>query len=97
MFELYLAALIHSIGLIFFGHFELYTPRKKMVSKVIFIHATTAALVLTVGRPWSLVWVVGIFLLGLVGHIAIMKKYGIHPLTAEPKAKYHALRGWEVA
>jgi hypothetical protein len=97
MFELYLAALIHSIGLILFGHFELYTPRKKMFAKVVFIHATTAILAFTVGRPWSLAYVIGVFLLGVVGHVALMRKYGIHPLTAEPKAKYYALRGWEVA
>ena len=36
-------------------------------------------------------------LLLLVGaiHVWWLPKHGIHPLTAEPKDKYYALRGWK--
>jgi hypothetical protein len=96
-FDLYLAAMIHLLGAIIFKRFEERTPMHKSLRKVVFIHGIAAVLVFTVGRPWSLIWIFGMFGLGLVFHFWWANKHHIHPVTAEPRAEYYALRGWEMS
>ncbi|HXE89636.1 MAG TPA: hypothetical protein VNK82_01595 [Terriglobales bacterium] len=47
------------------------------------------------GPPWSWLWLVAMAAIGLSVHFWWTRKHGIHPLTAEPKEKYYALRGWK--
>ena len=94
MIDLYLTALLHSIGLTLFGVFEERTPRRKRLLKLVLINAITALLVFTVGRPWSLIWVLGSFALATSFHVGWALKNHIHPLTAEPRERYYQLRGW---
>ena len=54
----------------------------------------TAAVSLVFGHPWSLILIVGAFALSITVHVWWTLSYGIHPLTAEPRDKYYALRGW---
>jgi hypothetical protein len=49
----------------------------------------------TAGRPWTFVWIAFLPSLGLTVHLLWCRKHGIHPLTAEPREKYYALRGWK--
>ena len=55
---------------------------------------SSALLSATVGRPWSLLWAGGLFSAGLIFHFWWTLSHGVHPLTAEPRDKYYALRGW---
>ena len=93
-FDLFLMAALHLIGHIIFGVFEERTAIKHKLFKVAFLLGITALISATVGHPWSLVWIVGMFALGISFHLWWTLSHGIHPLTAEPRAKYYALRGW---
>ena len=92
--DLYLGALLHGLGMIVFKRFEERTPLSKSLRKFISIHGITALLVFTVGRPWSLIWIIGMFGVGLVFHFWWTRKNHIHPLTAQPQDRYYQLRGW---
>ncbi len=97
MFEdLFIASTMHLIGHIFFGQFEERTSKLRKLTKVAFLLGITALLSSTVGRPWSLLWVVGMFSIGMTFHVWWTIKHGINPWTAEPREKYYALRGWKV-
>lgn len=95
-FDLWTAAGLHLLGAMAFARFEVFTPFSKKLRKVLFLQGVTALLALTVGRPWSILWVVGMMTVGMVFHLWWTRKHGIHPLTAEPRAKYYALRGWSL-
>jgi formate-dependent nitrite reductase membrane component NrfD len=94
--DLYIAAMLHLFGAVIFKRFEERTPLRKSVFKLVFIHGVTALLAFTVGRPWTLVWIIFMFGLGLTFHFGWTLKHHIHPVTAEPRAEYYALRGWEM-
>jgi hypothetical protein len=93
--DLYVAALAHLLGHIVFGHFEAQTAIARKLTKVAFLQGITALLSYYFGH-WSLLWVVGMYVLGLTFHFWWTRKHGINPLSAEPKAKYYALRGWSM-
>lgn len=95
-FDLYLAALLHLLGSLVFGHFERHTPMTRKLMKVVMIQGITVLLIATVGRPWSILWVLGMFGLGTTFHFWWTHAHNIHPITAEPKARYYALRGWSL-
>lgn len=94
-FDLFLAAALHLVGHAIFGVFEVHTPVKRKLSKIVFLLGGTALISATLGQPWSLVWILGLFTLGVGFHLWWTLSHGIHPLTAEPRTKYYALRGWE--
>jgi hypothetical protein len=81
-------------GLIIFGHFEERTPVWRRLLKHSMVLAITYGLYVGVGRPWSWLWLVFAVVLGLTVHFWWTRKHGIHPLTAEPRERYYALRGW---
>src|SRR5688572_19079598 len=92
--DLALGAALYTAGFLFFGHFERYTNLKRRIGKIVFFFGVLALISATVGRPWSLVWLFGMFGVGVAFHFWWTLTHGVHPLTAEPKAKYYALRGW---
>lgn len=94
MVDLYVGALLYGLGAIVFKRFEERTPLSKSLRKYLVFHAIAAVLVFTVGRPWSLIWIVGMFGVGLAFHFWWTLKHHIHPLTAEPRERYYRLRGW---
>jgi hypothetical protein len=84
---------ILGLGTLFFRNFQGETPIAVTVKKWVVYFALVLVLSLIVGRPWSLVWTLSpVF--GLVVHCIWCFRHGIHPLTAEPRDKYYALRGW---
>lgn len=96
MFEdLFIACAMLLAGIAFFGHFETYTHPARKVVKWTFTLGIVALLSNAVGH-WSLLFMLGLMLLGLTFHFWWCGKHGIHPLTAEPRAKYFALRGWKL-
>src|SRR5512133_2321868 len=52
----------------------------------------TGVLGVTVGRPWTLIWVLGLPTVGAVFHVIWCLRHGINPLTAEPRDRYEQLR-----
>ncbi len=93
-FELFLVTAIFSVGGIFFGHFEQKTPAWRRLLKLAIITGGTALLSATVGRPWVFIWIVGFPAAGVSVHVWWTRKHGIGVMSAEPKDKYYALRGW---
>lgn len=94
-FELFLAAALMAFGTITFKRFEERTPPLRGVIKLVVILLLTAAITYFFGSTWGIVWVVGVFGLGLIFHFWWSFAHGIHPFTAEPRAKYYQLRGWQ--
>lgn len=93
---LFLVCLLYVFGTIFFGHFEIHTPKRRKVAKVLFTLGLVALVVNYAGGGWALALVLFMFALGLGFHFVWCYRNGIHPLTAEPHEKYYALRGWKL-
>jgi len=92
--DIALVAVIHTIGGIFFGHFEVHTPKWRKVAKVIAVLAVTAAISTKFGHTGVYI-TLGAMILGVVYiHGIWLPKHGINGWTGEPKDKYYALRGW---
>ena len=89
--DLVVGLVLWLIGFGIFGRF--IAPRWKVFGKLIFYLAVTLGLSLLVGH-WSLIWIIGHPLLGVVGHVWWCKKNGIHWLTCTPREKYLSLRPW---
>lgn len=92
--ELFIAATLMAVGSILFKRFEERTPPQRGLMKLVFLLVTTGLITFFVGSVWGFLWTVGMFALGMTFHFWWTLKHGIHPLTAEPRAKYYALRGW---
>ena len=94
-FDVALVLFIFAIGSIFFGHFEVRTPKRKKVAKIIFF--TTLAALLSAafghGAVFAMLGLVAVFVVFV--HAWYLPKHGINGLTGEPKEKYYALRGWK--
>ncbi|OLE23648.1 MAG: hypothetical protein AUG44_21600 [Actinobacteria bacterium 13_1_20CM_3_71_11] len=54
--------------------------------------AVTGLLGATVGRPWTLLWILGLPVAGATFHVVWCVKHQINPLTAEPRDRYEQLR-----
>jgi hypothetical protein len=78
-----------------FGHFEAKAPVWTRMTRWLVYLAILGAIALTVGRPWTWVWIVGLPLLGATFHVMWCVKHQINPLTAEPRDRYYQLRGWQ--
>ncbi|NJM42667.1 MAG: hypothetical protein HC853_18975 [Anaerolineae bacterium] len=88
---------IYSVGSILFGQFETQTPRWKKLVKLVMFGGITVLIYATVGRPWSLLWLVLPMLAVAYIHAVWLPKHGINGWTAEPRDKYFALRGWKTS
>ncbi len=75
-----------------FGRFEDVRPTWTRVLRWLIYLAVTGLLGVTVGRPWTLVWVIGFPLTGALVHFVWCWRHGINPFTAEPREKYEQLR-----
>ena len=89
-------ASLFAVGNILFGHFEERTPKWRRVLKFFLMTGFVALISATAGRAWSIAFVGTLLGLVLVIHGWWLPKQGINGLTAEPKEKYYALRGWKV-
>jgi hypothetical protein len=94
-FDVSLITGITAFGSIYFGHFELYTPKWRRVLKLIFFIALAILITTFAGRVWTYA-LLGVMMLALiVVHGFILPSKGINGLTGEPKEKYYKFRGWE--
>ncbi len=85
---------IHSVGGILLGHFEARTPRARRLAKLAVTTSITALIYLTVGRPWSLIWLAAPLAFAVYIHAIWLPRRGINGWTAEPRERYYKLRGW---
>ena len=93
-FDLFVAAGLLCLGLVFFGKFEEGTPKWKRVRKIVLFFGITALLSATAGRAWALSWVLGGMAVGLGFHAWWTRKHGIGFWSPEPWDRYRELRGW---
>ncbi|MFQ5777911.1 MAG: hypothetical protein ACE5IP_07880 [Terriglobia bacterium] len=93
--ELGVAAVLAVVGMIVFGRFEEKTARWRRALKWAIYFGLTILLSRLAGRWWALAWVIGLPALGLTFHAWWCRKHGIGILSAEPREKYYALRGWK--
>jgi len=91
--ELLLIMVVMLQGFLFFGHFEEKTPKRRRLLKWAIYIGVALLIGATAGRPWTFVWIAFLPLLGFTVHLLWCRKHGIHPLTAEPRDKFYALRG----
>jgi hypothetical protein len=88
------AALVFALGSVWFGRFELETPKWRRSLKLLLTVALPAALAARFGATVGLVLIGFFFALGLSFHFLWCKRHGIDPWTAEPWQRYRELRGW---
>jgi hypothetical protein len=84
-----LAILIWTAGYFHTGKFV--RPKWKIPGKFIFYIVVSALLIYWIGH-YSLIFIIGHQLLGLIFHLIVCKKHNINWLTCEPKEKYIALQ-----
>jgi hypothetical protein len=95
-FDVALILFVFAVGNIFFGNFEMRTPKRKRLFKVLFFSVLAAALSAAFGHGavFALLGVTGVF--AVIVHAWYLPKHGINGLTGEPREKYYALRGWKL-
>src|SRR2546423_392642 len=89
-------ATMFALGNILFGQFEEKTPKWRRVLKFLLITGAVTAISAGAGRVWSAALVGALLAVAAVIHGWWLPKHGINPLTAEPRDKYYALRGWKL-
>lgn len=95
-FELAVVWGLTAFGGIFFGHFEERTPKGRRVLKLVLLSAGAVALSAGAGRGAFFV-ALGLLLVAVVVvHAWWLPRQGINGWTGEPRARYYALRGWDV-
>jgi hypothetical protein len=82
-----------ALGSSLFGTFEVGTDWWRLLARWLLAAMLTIGSYLYVGH-WSLVLLGSLLVIGTAAHFRWCRKHGIHPFTAEPKAKYRELRGW---
>ena len=97
-FDLFIMAAALVIGNILFGHFNTLFPAWRRLRKITILFVGMAALSYFFGH-WSLLFIIVAAGGGGIYHWWWCKKYGIDPITAEPREKFEALvrEHWNVA
>lgn len=89
-FDLFLAASAMALGSILFGHFETDKPLRRRVLKLGGVIAATGLLSAAVGHA-SLIFLGALLVASLTVHFGWCRRYGINPITAEPRDKLREL------
>jgi hypothetical protein len=94
IWDVAVAAVLLLIGNIVFYRFDPYMPKWRRALKFILIIAATAAISYFLGRKGVLI-AFGLALIPLIYiHGFWLPRHGVNGWTAEPRDRYHALRGW---
>lgn len=94
-FEIAVVSFVFAFGNILLGHFEEKTPKVKRVLKLIATISIVCLISYYFGRIAALVLLAISFVPVFIIHLWWLPKNGINGWTAEPKEKYHKLRGWK--
>jgi hypothetical protein len=90
--EWMISALTIAIAAPIFGKFESIRPTWTRVARWLGYLAVTALLGATLGRPATLLWVIGLPATAVTLHAVWCRRHHIHPVTAQPWDRYVALR-----
>ena len=93
-FDLFIAATLMCFMVLLAGKFEAGQPMWRRIMRAVLLIAGTGVLSYFFGH-WSLVYPLGMTILGGTFHIWWCRKNGIDPITAEPYELYRKLRGWK--
>ena len=91
LFDLSLAIIMWFCGYILFGRF--IVPLWIIAGKFLF-YAIPAFILTYILEHWSLIWIVGHPLSGILAHYLWCRKHHINWFTCEPREKYLQLRPW---
>jgi hypothetical protein len=86
---------VSALLVVLFGRFEARVPVSRRVARMGVYLVPAVVVSYTAGSPWTYVWIVGALLPGACFHVVWCRRHGINPLTAEPRDRYLALRGWD--
>lgn len=84
---------LQMVGCIVFRRFEIETPVWRSLLKWSIIHGATIGLYFAIGL-YALVVPMFFLALGGTAHMVICRREGFDPITASPREKYYAYRGW---
>lgn len=93
-FAAFACTLLFALGSIWFGRFELETPRWRRALKLLLFVAISVGLTLRFGLGGGLGFLLFALGAGLSVHFVWCRRHGIDPWTAEPWDEYRRLRGW---
>ena len=91
------ASLVFALGSIWFGRFELETPKWRRSLKLLLTVAIPTALAVRFGAAVGLGLIGGFLALGLTVHFVWCRRHEIDPWSAEPWERYRTLRGWSAS
>lgn len=92
--DLAVVRLLLAIGNVLFRHFDPHLPLWRRLAKVALILAATAVISHFFGRAGVVVAAILAVLPVVYIHAIWLPRRGVNGWTAEPRAKYYALRGW---
>ena len=93
-FEIAVVSFIVSVGNILLGHFEEGLPWWRRLFKFLLFLVLLTAISHFAGRSWFFSILGLMVVVVLVIHAWWLPSKGINGWTAEPRDKYHRLRGW---
>lgn len=94
-FDISLITSMFAFGHIYFGHFELHTPKWRKALKIVLFTGIAIAITSTVGRVWLFGFLGVMTLFVIIVHAFVLPAKGINGWTGEPREKYYKMRGWE--
>jgi len=89
-----LTVAVFALGSIWFGRFELETPRWRRTLKFVLFTAVTGSTTAFCGFAAGAALLALATAGGLAVHFTWCRRNGIDPWNAEPWARYRELRGW---
>jgi hypothetical protein len=85
----------HSLGFAVFGKFQTEAPWWQLFFKGMAILGFAYLLFVNFGQAITFITFGALFTVSIVIHVAWCRENHIHPMSATPRKKYYALRGWE--
>jgi hypothetical protein len=95
-FEIAVMSLLFAVGHIFFGHWEIMTPKWKKLLKLVLFIGLTILITYLAGRTGFFIFLGIMFAIIIFIHAMWLPHHGINGWTGEPKEKYYKLRGWDI-
>jgi hypothetical protein len=89
-FDLFITATALALGSVLFGHFETDKPAGRRVFKLGLVLLTVGLLSAAVGHV-SLIFLGVLLAASMAVHVGWCRRYGIDPITAEPRDKLREL------
>jgi uncharacterized membrane protein len=85
----------HSLGFAVFGKFQTEAPWWQLFAKWMAILGIAYLLFVNFGEVVTFITFGVLFAVSVIIHVAWCRKNHIHPMNANPRKTYYALRGWE--